>query len=634
MAAVSIILLFIILIVYYKTIFLLGLFSVYPHPLNDIVSMYLPFRNFFAETIRCGQFPLWTPDIYLGFPLHAEGQGSFLYPPNILFAILPSWIAYNYVFILHIFFSGFFTYLFARTIGLRKSASILASIVFAFSGFSAAHNEHMNLLNAVSWIPLLFLFTYKISHKKLSLFLGLIFAFQFLTGFPQIAYYSIIVGFLWLIFINLNIKPVLKFFLATLSGILISLCQLLPTIELIPYSHRVAGVVKEELLSWGYYIKDLLFFIVPYIFGDPALGTYTRKDSIFYENCAYLGIITLLIALVGVVKNFKKDKKIRFFSLLILILISVILSFQYLYPLFLQIPGFKYFRIPQRLLVFVVFSLAILSAKGLEIFPKLKFLIGAIICIELVNFSFGYNTIITPRYFSKPETVKFLDKDKDLFRVYSYDPGEHAWIYAYCFIHVPEYTEVVQHHFRNYLYPNTNMYYHISSLDVYTPFIRRQELKNLELANVKYVISSSDISEKPNFLLIKKMNFNIPLPELRIYKNTNFLPRAFIIKSEKIILPVKILKYNPTKIVIENEQNNEGELLLCDFYYPGWEAFVDGKKRGIIPFEGIRKLKVLKNEQKIVFVYKPASFFVGVLVSIVSIFILSGLLIYEKNSCY
>ena len=315
MAAILIILISVIFIIYFKVIFLSGLFAAHFAGISDIQSMYLPFRNFFAQSIRSGQFPLWAPDMFLGFPLHAEGQGGYFYPLNILFAIFPSWVAYNYVFILSVFLTGLFSYLFAKSTGLKKTSALLFSIVFSFSGFFAVHNEHINLLNSATWIPLVFLFTHKINKQKYWIILGLIFAMQFLSGFPQIAYYSMITGFIWLILNTKNIKTIGNFFIAAILSLILAVCQIIPTIELIPYSARAGGIVKSQVNSWGYFFKDILLFINPYIFGNPTLGNYIRKDSIFGENVAFIGIMALLLLIYGIVKNFK-NKNIKYFLIL------------------------------------------------------------------------------------------------------------------------------------------------------------------------------------------------------------------------------------------------------------------------------------------------------------------------------
>jgi len=179
------------------------------------------------------------------------------------------------------------------------------------------------------------------------------------------------------------------------------------------------------------------------------------------------------------------------------------------------------------------------------------------------------------------------------------------------------------------------MLYHIPSLNAYTPFVHLNEFEHFDIANVKYVISSSDLIKKKDFLLVKKINFPVPLPELKIYQNINFLPRAFITKKEKSIikniLPVKVLDYQTTKVKIIKKEKDEGELILCDFYYPGWNVFVDGKKREISNFQSVRRVTVFQNEKKIFFVYRPLCFFSGVIISIISIFIL-GVLVYRVET--
>jgi len=98
---------------------------------------------------------------------------------------------------------------------------------------------------------------------------------------------------------------------SAILSLILAVCQIIPTIELIPYSARAGGIVKSQVNSWGYFFKDILLFINPYIFGNPTLGNYIRKDSIFGENVAFIGIMALLLLIYGIVKNFK-NKNIRY----------------------------------------------------------------------------------------------------------------------------------------------------------------------------------------------------------------------------------------------------------------------------------------------------------------------------------
>src|SRR5438067_8626389 len=43
---------------------------------NDNLIVILPFRYNISEAIRAGHLPLWSPYIYLGFPLHGDMQSG------------------------------------------------------------------------------------------------------------------------------------------------------------------------------------------------------------------------------------------------------------------------------------------------------------------------------------------------------------------------------------------------------------------------------------------------------------------------------------------------------------------------------------------------------------------------------
>ena len=90
---------------------------------NDVTELHVPIRAFFGNAWAEGRFPLWAPDIYLGFPLFAEGQAGPLYPANwLLFATLPTWWAYGLSFVLHLSLAGVGTFQFLRRAIARRAA--------------------------------------------------------------------------------------------------------------------------------------------------------------------------------------------------------------------------------------------------------------------------------------------------------------------------------------------------------------------------------------------------------------------------------------------------------------------------------------------------------------------------------
>ncbi len=68
------------------------------------------------------------------------------------------------------------------------------------------------------------------------------------------------------------------------------------------------------------------------------------------------------------------------------------------------------------------------------------------------------------------------------------------------------------------------------------------------------------------------------------------------------------------------ETESPGLLVLGDTYYPGWKAYVDGKKTPIYPTDvALRSVYLEPGEHEVKFVYSPGSFKVGVLVSVLSL---------------
>ena len=76
---------------------------------------------------------------------------------------------------------------------------------------------------------------------------------------------------------------------------------------------------------------------------------------------------------------------------------------------------------------------------------------------------------------------------------------------------------------------------------------------------------------------------------------------------------------------------NAGLVLLTDTYYPGWKAYVDGERAQIYPTDYLfRGVFVSEGEHKIEFVYDPASFKLGIAISVAAVLSLVGLLALQR----
>jgi hypothetical protein len=85
----------------------------------------------------------------------------------------------------------------------------------------------------------------------------------------------------------------------------------------------------------------------------------------------------------------------------------------------------------------------------------------------------------------------------------------------------------------------------------------------------------------------------------------------------------EILLYSPERIVTRVTAPTDGWLLLTDAWYPGWEARVDGKptpiERADILF---RAVAVPAGERQVEWIFQPASFRLGSVISLGAIVLL------------
>lgn len=146
--------------------------------------------------------------------------------------------------------------------------------------------------------------------------------------------------------------------------------------------------------------------------------------------------------------------------------------------------------------------------------------------------------------------------------------------------------------------------------------------------------------------------------EAKIYENDEVFPRAFVVHGyefvsgkedilkrlkspdfplrDKIILEEKppetvqsrmasphpqisearIKQYDSQQVEILAEMKSPGFLVLSDLYYPGWNAYVDGKKEKIYRADYIfRSVFLEEGTHAVKFVYEPRSFRIGIWIS-------------------
>jgi hypothetical protein len=250
----------------------------YLYPLMIVISK--QYQNFI--------FPFWNPYMFSGFPLLASWEPGVLYPLNaVLFLFFKPVLAFNLHIMIHYSLAGFFTFLYAKQIGLSSIPSIIAGTVFSLLGYLPAHLQHPMIVTSGAWFPLIMYFFERLRQSlqlKDALYAALSIAVQVISGsHPQICFYTYVILVLFSIFhlFYLERSKRLRFvLLGTLSvalGLMIALPQIAATYELANMSYR-AKLTYEQFSSYAFLHMCPLFSSFLYYFG----GSY---DGEFWEPC-------------------------------------------------------------------------------------------------------------------------------------------------------------------------------------------------------------------------------------------------------------------------------------------------------------------------------------------------------------
>ncbi|MGB9776078.1 MAG: YfhO family protein [Anaerolineae bacterium] len=189
----------------------------------------------------------------------------------------------------------------------------------------------------------------------------------------------------------------------------------------------------------------------------------------------------------------------------------------------------------------------------------------------------------------------------------------------------------------------------------------RADTPLLDLLNVKYLLTDQEPDEKWELVYEDE-------GPVRVYRNRNVLPRAFVVYQveiaknsdeslerlvdehfnfrERVILEqsplnwdkpaqipitvpeVRFLVYEPNRVLLEVRTEASGILVMTDNYAPGWKAFVDKRAVPIyIANHAFRAVVVPAGQHQVEFVYRPWSFYLGATLSLVTVItLLAGLI--------
>jgi hypothetical protein len=346
---------------------------------RDLATFFYPFRLIWVETVRQGHFPFWNPYIKCGVPLFATIQPGVLYPLSLLYLFLPLDLAFNWTIVFHFFLAGAFTYLLMRELGASQQGALAAALAFVFSGYLISVHNVLNTLISVSWYPLVMWFGCRMVRTGLlrwAIGAGVSLCFMFLGGGIEIVLLtlaSLLILCLYPKILSLeepqdiaNLQQRLVYLgLVVLIFFGLSMVQFLPFLELYKQSHRYGGVTLKEATLWSLAPKDMIYFILPSLYGPTANpDQYWKLQN--YLKTIYVGPVVLCLA--GIYFSRKGKRGLALLAGMALTLLFALGGYTPLYPFFHKyFPLFSTLRYPVKFLFLFVFYVCVAGGLGLDV---------------------------------------------------------------------------------------------------------------------------------------------------------------------------------------------------------------------------------------------------------------------------
>ncbi len=326
----------------------------------------------FGEMAR-GNLPLWNPHVYSGHPLFGTLQPALLYPPNLVYLLLPISTAMNLDAALHLFLTAFLSFAWARGRGFETRSALLVGAIVALCGATSLRlmAGQLSVLAGNAWLPAVLLAVERSLERPSPgwLLLGVAaLTLQLLAGYPFcVLATALTAGCVALLRVRRIQRPgpsLAALAVLCVAPLLLAAVQLLPALEVSAESTRAGGTRFAFASRFSFPTENLLTALVPAFFGDLVHIQYWGREY-FWDASIYFGAPVLFLAAFGLrgARARSLDAAPLALLLLVLALGSELPFYQWLHA---SVPGFDRFRAPSKFLFAQSLFVALLAAEGLE----------------------------------------------------------------------------------------------------------------------------------------------------------------------------------------------------------------------------------------------------------------------------
>ena len=327
-------------------------------------------KLFNFQSILEGDFAVWNKYSAAGVPFEAFGT---FYPLDFILGFLPIKIYICTYYGIHLFIAAYFMRKYLLEIKCTPYiATIVATLYECSIHFGGARKDHMVIISCVSLFPMILFFSQKYINSKQFKYLlltALGMSLQFFTGFFQMALYSDIVVFFYLL-CQMNKDWTLKRKVCDIVGWIMTYIGLimvyLMPICMLMLEYKKGGSSNnsyENFKAFSISLYKIIMMIFPYIFGTDVWTSFGPYMSSGMDIELYIGSCVTLIVIFTIFKYWKQ-KMVRIASIFMIVayVYAANAHIPFLGWIIYHIPLLNSFRCSARsLFIFIFFAYTLLG---------------------------------------------------------------------------------------------------------------------------------------------------------------------------------------------------------------------------------------------------------------------------------
>jgi hypothetical protein len=351
---------------------------------NDAINYFMAMRYNTSEAIQSGQFPLWSPYINMGYPVHADMQSGTWNPVVLLLSLIRKYDIYwlQVETILTVIIAGFSFHKLLSHFKLNRVVILAGSAAYMLNGYITDSGQFLNWLYAAAYLPLVILYAIRSFEQfrvKDAFLLGFSFSLMLLSAYPAdfiLLAYVLIAYFIFSVFrykkesgLWLSLKKCSgQSVIAAVSFVIICLPAILSYIPFLASIRRGDGVELDVALSNSLSPVNFISFLTPW----PTLRlNWQQYTDPLIRNC-YAGLIPLVFLLVYFRHSGYKTFVQKFFTgvLLFFLIFSLGKAGGLRVLSYYTLPLMDSFRHPANAKLFFLFAAQLLAFLALDKYLK------------------------------------------------------------------------------------------------------------------------------------------------------------------------------------------------------------------------------------------------------------------------